>query len=287
MLCNGDHNSVEVKKEGLIEFSKVSGLVLNMNKSTFLFGSVKESEKQRILEVMPFVVGTLPMKYLGVPLITKNIGIFECNQLVERVKQKVNDWKNKALSYAGILQLIAFVLASMHIYCTYVFLIPKTIVKDIEKALKGFLWCHGDLKKRASKVVWKVICALKSQGGLGIKRLRPWNKALLCKHLWNVIVNKESLWTILNLRDMIKTSVWKEIGDGRSMNIWFDKWRNECPLCEIIPFRKRYEARLDEKSNVADMIVNGEWAWPNEWKAQFRYINDIKVPILVEGKMMA
>ncbi|GJW01572.1 agamous-like MADS-box protein AGL62 [Tanacetum coccineum] len=88
--------------------------------------------------------GTLPMKYLGIPLITKNIGISECNQLVERVKQKAS-----------------------------VFLIPKTTVKDIEKALKGFLGCHGDLKKGAAKVAWKVICAPKSQGGLGIKRLGP------------------------------------------------------------------------------------------------------------------
>nr|GEU83193.1 hypothetical protein [Tanacetum cinerariifolium] len=38
-----------------------------------------------------------------------------------------------------------------------------------------------------------------------------------------------------------------------------------------------------ERYNVVDMIVNGEWAWPNEWKAQFRWINDIKVPILEEG----
>ncbi|GJZ47930.1 RNA-directed DNA polymerase, eukaryota, reverse transcriptase zinc-binding domain protein, partial [Tanacetum coccineum] len=241
--------------------------------------SVKENEKQKILEVMPFAVGTLPMKYLGVPLITKNIGVSECR-----------------------LQLIAFVLASMHIYWASVFLIPKTTVNDIEKALKGFLWCHGDLKRGAAKVAWKVVCAPKSQGGLGIKRLGPWNEALLCKYLWNVIINKDSLWVkwvntvklkdksiwefaiedfdsgtwkaMLNLRSMIRNSVW---------NVWFDKWCNEGPLCEIIPFRKRYEARLDESYNVADMIVNEEWAWPNEWKAQFRWISDIKVPILEEG----
>nr|GEV37454.1 hypothetical protein [Tanacetum cinerariifolium] len=51
--------------------------------------NVNDVEKKRILEVMPFTVGKLPMKYLGVPLITKTIGVTECNQLVERVKQKV------------------------------------------------------------------------------------------------------------------------------------------------------------------------------------------------------
>ncbi|GJT87228.1 RNA-directed DNA polymerase, eukaryota, reverse transcriptase zinc-binding domain protein [Tanacetum coccineum] len=135
-----NYKSIEVLKEGLMEFSKISGLIPNMNKSTIFFGSVKAIEKRRNLEIMPFTVGQLPMKYLGVPLITKNIGITEFNQLVERVKQKVNDWKSKALSYAGRLQLIASVLASMHIYWTSVFLIPKTTVEDIEKVLKGFLW---------------------------------------------------------------------------------------------------------------------------------------------------
>ncbi|GJV98289.1 RNA-directed DNA polymerase, eukaryota, reverse transcriptase zinc-binding domain protein [Tanacetum coccineum] len=190
---NCDYKSMEVIKDGLMEFSKTSGLVPNMSKSTIFFGSVKEIDKKRIFEIMPFAVGKLPMKYLGVPLITKNIGTVECNQLVERVKQKVNDWKNKGLSYAGRLQMIASVLASMHIYWASIFLIPKTTVKDIEKVLKGFLWSQGDLKRGAAKIAWKIVCTPKNKGRLGIKRLGPWNEALLCKHLWNVSSKKESL----------------------------------------------------------------------------------------------
>ncbi|GJY92303.1 RNA-directed DNA polymerase, eukaryota, reverse transcriptase zinc-binding domain protein [Tanacetum coccineum] len=88
MLSNRDYKSIEVLKDALMEFSRTSGLIPNMNKNTIFFGSVKEIDKRRILEVMPFAIGKLPMKYLGVPLITKNIGNAECNQLVERVKQK-------------------------------------------------------------------------------------------------------------------------------------------------------------------------------------------------------
>ncbi|GKD00349.1 hypothetical protein Tco_1170623 [Tanacetum coccineum] len=199
MLCNGDHVSVEVLKDGIMEFSKESGLVLNMHKSTIFIGSVKENEKQRILEVMSFAVGTLPMKYLGVPLITKNIGVTKCNQLVDRVKLKVNDWKNKTLSYA-------------------------------EDSDSG---------------TWKAI---------------------------------------LNLRSMIRKNVWKKIWDGRSTNIWSNNGCNEDPLSETIPFRSRYEARVDEKANVVVMIVNGEWASPNEWKNQFMCINEIKVHVLEDRK---
>ncbi|GJX95812.1 hypothetical protein Tco_0351610 [Tanacetum coccineum] len=79
-------------------------------------------------------------------------------------------------------------------------------------------------------------------------------------------------------------SIWKEIGDGRTTNVWFDKWSNEGPLCDIIPFKKRYEARMDEKASVADMLVNGVWNWPKEWETQFRSIKDIQIPTLREGE---
>ncbi|GJS17932.1 RNA-directed DNA polymerase, eukaryota, reverse transcriptase zinc-binding domain protein [Tanacetum coccineum] len=277
----------KVLKEGLMEFSKTSGLVPNMNKSTIFFGSVKGIERKRILEVMPFNVGILPMKYIGVPLITKNIGISECNQLVERVKQKVNDWKNKALSYVGRLQLIASVLVSMHIYWASVFLIPKTTVKEIEKSLKGFLWCQGELKRGAT---WKVICGPKSQGDKKDSLWVKWANVvkLKGKSIWEIEIedNDSGTWkAILNLMSKIRDSVWKKMGDGKSTNIWFDKWCDEGPLCDKIPFRCRYQARLDEKTSVADMIVNNEWVWPKDSKTQFSFLTSIMVPDLKEGSL--
>ncbi|GKC37228.1 hypothetical protein Tco_1049612, partial [Tanacetum coccineum] len=69
-------NSISVIKEALMEFSNSSSLKPNMDKSVVFFGSVKEMVKQRILEVLPFKVGKLPVKYLGnginVPMWTDN-----------------------------------------------------------------------------------------------------------------------------------------------------------------------------------------------------------------------
>ena len=79
----------------------------------------------RYLKILPFKLGKLPMKYLGVPLITKKIGYKECKQLVDKVKSRIDDWRNKYLSYAGRLQLIASVLASLNVYWAAVFQILK------------------------------------------------------------------------------------------------------------------------------------------------------------------
>ncbi|GJS98274.1 RNA-directed DNA polymerase, eukaryota, reverse transcriptase zinc-binding domain protein [Tanacetum coccineum] len=116
VLCHGDVNSVIVIKEALLEFSNSSGLKPNMEKSVVFFGSVKEVIKQRILQILPFKVGKLPVKYLGIPLLAKKIGINDCKQLVEKVKSRIQDWKNRHLSYAEKLQLIAAVLATMQTY---------------------------------------------------------------------------------------------------------------------------------------------------------------------------
>ena len=34
----------------------------------------------------------------------------------------------------------------------------------------------------------------KNEGGLGLKSLHIWNEALMAKHLWNVLTDKESIW---------------------------------------------------------------------------------------------
>ncbi|GKA64872.1 RNA-directed DNA polymerase, eukaryota, reverse transcriptase zinc-binding domain protein [Tanacetum coccineum] len=37
-------------------------------------------------------------------------------------------------------------------------------------------------------------CGPKDQGGLGLKNLHLWNKALLAKHVWNIATKKDTLW---------------------------------------------------------------------------------------------
>nr|GEX68190.1 zf-RVT domain-containing protein [Tanacetum cinerariifolium] len=110
------------------------------------------------------------------------------------------------LSYAGRLQLVASILASMQVYWASVFILPRTVVKDIDRLLKGFLWCQGDLSKRKPKVAWKQICRPKNEGGLGIKNLYDWNEHLL------------------SLRDKMKPHVKYEVGDGKSIFLWHDRW---------------------------------------------------------------
>lgn len=124
---------------------------------------------------MPFEESRLPVKYLGVPLISTRLQHQECKILVERVRDRIGDWRNKSLSFAGRLQLVISVMSSMHVYWSSVFILPSSITYDIDKIMRGFLWCQGDLKHGKTKVAWETVCLPKTEGGLGIKSLHRWN----------------------------------------------------------------------------------------------------------------
>ncbi|GKC68404.1 RNA-directed DNA polymerase, eukaryota, reverse transcriptase zinc-binding domain protein [Tanacetum coccineum] len=63
MFCYGDKGSIQTLKEAIEEFGSVSGLKPNYDKSTIIFGSIKEEDKQEIMECVPFKVERpLPQK---------------------------------------------------------------------------------------------------------------------------------------------------------------------------------------------------------------------------------
>lgn len=104
------------------------------------------------MEIVPFKVGKLPVRYLGVPLITRRIGVKDCKCLIDKVRNKVINWKNKCLSYAGRLQLVASILESIHVYWANVFLLPQNVIHDINRLLKGFLWNQGEKADGKAKI---------------------------------------------------------------------------------------------------------------------------------------
>ncbi|GJU03086.1 RNA-directed DNA polymerase, eukaryota, reverse transcriptase zinc-binding domain protein [Tanacetum coccineum] len=63
MFCHGNCKFVSVLKDVIDEFGAISGLLPNYTKSTIIFGSMKDLEKDNILEGVPFRVEKLPMKY--------------------------------------------------------------------------------------------------------------------------------------------------------------------------------------------------------------------------------
>lgn len=61
------------------KFSSVSGLKANLNKSSVYFGGVPFDVQSNILQEFQFSLGSLPFKYLGVPLSSKDLSVLQSN----------------------------------------------------------------------------------------------------------------------------------------------------------------------------------------------------------------
>ena len=65
-------------------------------------------------------------------------------------------------------------------------MLPSSVVEDLDRLFKRFLWNAGDSAKGKARIAWKVVCRPKEQGGLGIKSLKKWNIVMLVKQFWKI-----------------------------------------------------------------------------------------------------
>lgn len=82
LFCYGNEPSINLLMEGVRTFSSISGLQPNQSKSSCFFSSMKESVIQHTLEMTGFQRGCLPIKYLGLPLLSTQLYKRDCNALI-------------------------------------------------------------------------------------------------------------------------------------------------------------------------------------------------------------
>ncbi|XP_070050321.1 uncharacterized protein [Nicotiana tomentosiformis] len=193
-LRQGEETSVNRVMEALKHFSEVSGLIANLDKSNIFMAAVTDQTKERPLDDTGFSEGSFPIRYLGLPLSPKKWSKLECQQLIEKITHRIKVTYEKKLSYAGRLQVITAVLFSIYSFWGAVFILPQSVLKEVDKRCRDYLWGTSEDKRRVPLVSWEKICCPKKNGGLNIKGCSSWNKASVGKLLWQLTQSKNSLW---------------------------------------------------------------------------------------------
>ncbi|GKF44576.1 hypothetical protein Tco_0131128, partial [Tanacetum coccineum] len=195
------------------------------------------------------------------------------------------------------LQLVASVLESIHVYWATVFLLPQIVIHEINSLLKGFLWNHEERDNGRAKVAWNSLCKPKSQGGLGLKDLGIWNRALIIKYLWHVAntyklkgksflevckdVNDSWGWrNILKLRNELRQHLFKKVGNGETTSIWFDQWTGIGALCDNVSYRDLYDARFKATMTVKAFVDVYNGLWPEMRRTKFPLIYQLPAIVL-------
>ena len=147
------------------------------------------------------------MKYLGLPLGAKFKDTTIWNLILEKMERKLAGWKCLYLSKGGRVILIKSTLSNLPTYFLSLFSIPASVANQIEKLQRNFLWGGFGDEPKIHLVKWATVCAPISSGGLGIRNIRLFNKALLGKlvlEIWD--------WKGCPLETSDRDEIWMWVG---------------------------------------------------------------------------
>ena len=308
LFFNGDAHSALVMKKSLDDFYTFTGLCANPSKSCIFLTSVSEEASNQICQVLQFNIGTLPLKYLGVPLITTKLKKRDCTDLVQKITARILSWTSKFLSYAGRIQLVQSVIAGIQNYWAGMFMLPKSVIKQVEMLMRRFLWSGGIDKSHGAKVAWDTVCTPKKEGGLGFKNLNLLNTVLNLKHIWKLFSPlRESLWVkwvhtymlkaksfwavkppcqcswywrkLLKLRHIAHPMLKHRIGNGCGTSLWYNNWHPLGPLLNKFGQRVVYDAALSINARVSVIVEGDRWHWPLTNTMELMEIRDLMVNV--------
>lgn len=289
IFFDGGSSSLHGVTEALDDFASWSGLRINPQKSQLFCAGVDEIEAFTMYQY-GYATGTFPVRYLGLPLMSRKLKINEYEPLLDLLAKRFRAWAVRALSFAGRTQLLGTVIAGTINFWISTFILPKGCIKKIESICSRFLW-SGDIDKLGhAKVAWETVCLPKAEGGLGLRSLLRWNTTLCLRYIWLLFSEKSSLWadwhrqytmgsdsfwtiqptvsdswvwsSLLKLRPLAERYIACVVGNGRKAKFWFDSWTPLGPLIKLIGATGPRRLRLPLSATVSDSCSESGWLLP-------------------------
>ena len=279
-------------KDLFTRYALASGQIVNSRKSTIFSGSIRNARLLQLATLIGFNIGQLPFFYLGVPIFKGKPKPVYFYPLADKIKIKPGAWKVSLLSITGKVQLVKSGVQGMLIHSITTYSWPISLLKDLERCIKNFIW-SGDINQRKLiTVAWKKLYKTYDEGGLGVRSLIKLNESSSLKLCWNLINSEEQWEVILRTRVFRErkhinhhnfSSLWSSvkfeystildnssfiIGDGESIKFWTDIWCGSS-FCEVFQIPPHLNNSL--RSRVSDYIHNFQWSIP--WRLQLQFPN--------------
>jgi ribonuclease HI len=256
---------------------------MNVNKSSIFAGGVSDGRLNHMVQMLGFSIGSLPFTYLGAPIFKGKPKKIHFQAVADKVKLKLANWKASLLSIAGRMQLVKSVIQGMLVHTMTIYSWPISLLRDLERWIKNFIWSGDITKKKLVTVSWKKVCAPLEEGGLGIRSLVSLNAASNMKTCWELIQSDEQWAIVLRSRVLrsnscihhhIYSSIWSGaksefqnrminskwlVGNGENINCWQDNWCGEILASHLnLP-----QSQLDIlPSQLSNYIQDFRWSFP-------------------------
>ncbi|XP_075645160.1 uncharacterized protein LOC142616177 [Castanea sativa] len=205
-----------------------TGLKVNVGKSEIVpVGEVNNLDA--LANVLQCRVGSLPMKYLGMPLGSSFKSPLIWNPILEKMEKRLS------------------------------------VATRLESIQRNFLWGSSEGGFKYPLVAWDKVCLPIEMGGLGLRKVVSFNQALLGKwlwryghedtHLWRWVISSkygedQRGWRTRDCRRSHGCSLWRSInegwedfskhlsfvvGQGTRIRFWHDRWIGNDTLKVLYP----------------------------------------------------
>jgi hypothetical protein len=167
------HDPVKARNLKLLLYlyEMTAGLKINFNKNEIVMINDHDNMAWTNAEIFNCQIGYFPIKYLGVPVSPSRLHVIDWLPLLEKNAKRLDVWKGSTMSIAGRSTLISSSLNNAPIYHMSIYLLPKTVINELNKVRRTFFWQGGHTKRKYHLVKWPKVCKSKKKGGWGSKTL--------------------------------------------------------------------------------------------------------------------
>jgi len=129
VFCRGNTSSVTALNSILEDMYLFAGLEMNKQKSK-LFLSKGCRNKTTLANLSGVSQGSLPMKYLGLPLTSVYLKARHFASLIDATRRRGDGWMLNLLSFPGRIELIKSVLHNLPSYWVSSFKLPCSVIRE-------------------------------------------------------------------------------------------------------------------------------------------------------------
>ncbi|XP_020596374.1 uncharacterized protein LOC110036309 [Phalaenopsis equestris] len=224
-----------------------------------------------------FTTTQLPIKYLGVLLITGRTKQTQFDEVLNKISNLLNRWTQTFLSNGGRITLLKSIITAFPAYILQMTTIKKSTQIRLERLFNKFMW--SGQRQQMHWASWRKAAKPQIVEGIGFKDLDQLLQVNFCK-LWIKFRTQNSLWAkfmwgkyckdqhptlvlrkfgdsriwvkMLKIRQIDETNYSWELGNGE-INFWLDNW---CPKDWLSAITNIYNSEL----KVADCWDGDNWS---------------------------
>ncbi|KAL0317252.1 UNVERIFIED_CONTAM: hypothetical protein Sangu_2139500 [Sesamum angustifolium] len=134
-------------------------------------GDIRYERKMRLASKLEVRLMQAHDRYLRLPAMAGESKRVLFHSIRDCFWDHIAGWNNNLLSQAGKGMLIKSVLPSLPIYAMQCFELPNHLLRDLEKAMRDFLW-HNKGDRRVHWEAWRKMCRLFAKGDMGFRDLK-------------------------------------------------------------------------------------------------------------------